>query len=194
MPYETPLTIDSIKESKRLEKNAKMKLYYLKNKDSINAKCKVYYKAHLDIFKEKGKKWQNNNREKVRESNKAWYRKNTEKRAEYLKRYYKENIGARLVKYARTRLYTVLKNNDKAEKTLRIIGCTTTQLKTYIESMFTPGMTWENYGKWHIDHIIPCASFDFTNKENQFKCFHYTNLQPLWAKENLIKGKKIHVI
>jgi hypothetical protein len=51
-------------------------------------------------------------------------------------------------------------------------------------------MNWENQGEWHIDHILPCASFDLTKEEEQRKCFHYTNLQPLWAKDNMIKGSK----
>ena len=54
-------------------------------------------------------------------------------------------------------------------------------------------MTWENHGRygWHIDHIMPCSSFDLTDPEQQKKCFHYTNLQPLWAHENMSKGAKI---
>jgi hypothetical protein len=54
-------------------------------------------------------------------------------------------------------------------------------------------MTFDNFGKWHIDHIIPCASFDLTKPEQQRQCFHYTNLQPLWAFENLSKGSKINL-
>jgi desulfoferrodoxin (superoxide reductase-like protein) len=62
-----------------------------------------------------------------------------------------------------------------------------------LEKQFKLGMNWDNYGRsgWHIDHIKPCASFDLTKKEEQLKCFHYTNLQPLWARENLIKSDKI---
>ena len=53
-------------------------------------------------------------------------------------------------------------------------------------------MSWGNYGKWHVDHIRPCASFNLVNEEEQKKCFHYTNLQPLWAKDNLSKGSKYY--
>lgn len=61
----------------------------------------------------------------------------------------------------------------------------------HLESQFEPGMTWENRRKWHIDHIIPCAAFDLTDTEQQRACFHYTNLRPLWASENISKGTKI---
>ena len=68
------------------------------------------------------------------------------------------------------------------------------ELKKYIESKFSPGMNWDNYGKkdgWNIDHIIPCAYYDLNNFEQQKQCFHYTNLQPLWAEDNIRKKNKI---
>lgn len=75
---------------------------------------------------------------------------------------------------------------------VEIIGCTMPFLKQYLESLFTKGMTWENYGfgydKWNIDHIIPCENYDLTKIEEQKKCFNYTNLQPLWQSDNFIKG------
>jgi hypothetical protein len=72
------------------------------------------------------------------------------------------------------------------------LGCSSwDELKNYLEKQFTCGMNWENMGEWHIDHIIPCSSFDLTNIEQQMKCFHYSNLQPLWAKDNLSKSNKI---
>ena len=77
-----------------------------------------------------------------------------------------------------------------------IIGCTLEQLKKHLENQFTAGMTWKNYGRngWHIDHIKPCTSFDLTDPKQQRKCFHYSNLQPLWAAENISKGNRISSI
>jgi len=69
-----------------------------------------------------------------------------------------------------------------------LIGESPQFVKNYLTLKFTDGMSWENHGKWHIDHIKPCCSFDLTKPEEQQKCFHYTNLQPLWAKDNLRKG------
>ena len=81
---------------------------------------------------------------------------------------------------------------NKKASTMEILGCTAEDFKNYLENKFREGMIWENYGTWHIDHINPCYSFNLTKDEEQKRCFHYTNLQPLWARENLIKGKKIN--
>ena len=75
------------------------------------------------------------------------------------------------------------------------MGCSIEELKIHLEKQFRDGMSWNNYGMygWHIDHIKPCSAFDLTDLEQQKICFHYSNLQPLWAKENLSKGKKSSV-
>jgi hypothetical protein len=84
-------------------------------------------------------------------------------------------------------------NTIKTKKTLELLGCSWQEARDHIQSQFKEGMTWENHGfyGWHIDHIIPCSSFDLTDLEQQKKCFHYTNLQPLWWKDNISKGSKI---
>ncbi len=89
---------------------------------------------------------------------------------------------------SRIRVAGSIKNNT----TIELLGCTFIEAKQYIEKLFLDGMTWKNNTKkgWHIDHIVPIASFDLTNPEEQKKCFHYTNLQPLWWKDNLNKGCK----
>ena len=81
---------------------------------------------------------------------------------------------------------------QKKNKTFNYIGCTKEELKTYIESKFSRGMSWDNYGKngWHIDHIKPLCSFDLMKEEELHKACHYTNLQPLWAIDNLVKSGK----
>jgi len=111
----------------------------------------------------------------------------------------KKDILFKIRLYLSNRLRAVLKRNSKLESTIKLIGCSVKQLKIHLESQFKPGMSWSNYGsgwngrgmkEWHIDHIRPCASFDLRKLSEQRKCFHYTNLQPLWAEENLSKGKK----
>jgi len=92
----------------------------------------------------------------------------------------------------RHRIYLALKGICKSKSTIKLLGCSLDEFKSYYESKFTSGMNWAKVmnGEIHCDHIIPCASFDLTQPSEQHKCFHYTNLQPLWAKENLSKGSK----
>lgn len=103
----------------------------------------------------------------------------------------KTRIQWRLAKRLRNRLREMVGQN-KCASALELVGCSLEQLKAHLESQFQPGMTWENAGfyGWHIDHIIPCAAFDLTKPEEQAKCFHYTNLQPLWRKQNQSKSSK----
>ena len=82
------------------------------------------------------------------------------------------------------------KNIHKADKSINLLGCSFNELKIYIESLFTENMSWDKVltSEIHLDHIRPCSSFDLSNEEEQRQCFHYTNLQPLWAIDNLKKG------
>lgn len=91
----------------------------------------------------------------------------------------------------RNRLWYALRGRVKSARTLELLGCPVPSLLSYLETKFKDGMTWENYGPvWHVDHIRPCASFDLTDPAQQRECFHYTNLQPLFALENLQKGDR----
>jgi hypothetical protein len=104
---------------------------------------------------------------------------------------YRSNIQHRLRVCLGNRLNELLKEGEaKGGKILEILGCTIPQLMVHLEAQFVEGMAWNNYGPmWHIDHIRPCSSFDLTNLEQQKSCFHFSNLQPLLAQENLRKGK-----
>ena len=95
----------------------------------------------------------------------------------------------------RNRINGALGGINKSASTQELLGCSVDEFVSYLESKFTDGMTWENRGRsgWHIDHIRPCATFDLTDPEQQRQCFHYTNLQPLWAKQNLSKGSKLEL-
>jgi hypothetical protein len=130
------------------------------------------------------------NKEKYKIRNKIYWQ-------EHGNKYQKERLindpQFKISKNLRTRINHALNGNLKSEPTLKLLGCTIEFLKSHLESKFRPGMTWENHTKfgWHIDHIRPCASFDLTIPKEQQKCFHYSNLQPFWAKDNLSKGSKI---
>jgi hypothetical protein len=92
----------------------------------------------------------------------------------------------------RSRINHAVKRDSKSASTLELVGCTIEFLRDYLESKFTLEMTWDNYGSyWHIDHIRPCASFNMADPEQQKICFHYTNLQPLEATENIRKGARL---
>jgi hypothetical protein len=91
----------------------------------------------------------------------------------------------------RSRVIHAMQRNSKSVPTESLVGCTMEELKDYVESKFQEGMTWENYGEWHIDHIIPCSSFDLSVDEQQARCFHFSNMQPLWAVDNMKKGSKL---
>jgi hypothetical protein len=88
----------------------------------------------------------------------------------------------------RRRIAYALRKNTNTIKSMELLGCSIEDFKKYFEST---GMDWNNYGKWHIDHIKPICSFDFSDVEQIKLCFHYSNLQPLWAEDNLVKGSKI---
>lgn len=131
-----------------------------------------------------------------------FYSQNPEKRKEYRKNYKKRKQEQRkerrkvdpifvIVNNVRCRIYKYLTKHNvtKRSRTFSIVGCSPLELKEYIENKFMDGMTWENRNLWHIDHIIPLSSAK-SEKELYGLC-HYTNLQPLWAEDNIRKGNKV---
>jgi hypothetical protein len=142
---------------------------------------------------EKGLKriYTKNNSEKIKERNKKYYDKiKTTKKYSY-KKWSDVSDNIKLANRIRCRVRNTLKGRIKSKPTLEMVGLNIEEFKNHIISTFTEGMTWELFmeGKIHIDHIIPCCNFNLDNKMEQEKCFHYTNLQPLWAKDNLSKNK-----
>lgn len=98
---------------------------------------------------------------------------------------------AKLRHNIRNRIKRAFKGNYQSGSAIQLIGCSVEEVKKYLESQFLPGMSWENYGEWHIDHIIPLSAFNLSNEEEAKKACNYKNLQPLWAKDNLEKSNKI---
>lgn len=119
-----------------------------------------------------------------------------QRRNERHKERYDNDTQYKLSMNLRGRLSKAIKRNTKSASTLELLGCTVEHLKNHLESQFTDGMNWDNYGYygWHIDHIIPIDSFDLTDPAQQRECFHFSNLQPLWAKENISKGAKLETV
>jgi hypothetical protein len=159
--------------------------YYIAKKEQILEKKRnsleiKAYKKQYDIV----------NKEKNRE-----YSRNRSKEQKERKRLYEYNrlqadLNFKLKKNLRNRLWKAAKGISRSISTLKLLGCSIEYLKEHLTSKFSSGMSWSNYGMWHIDHIISCAKFDLTNETEQQKCFHYTNLQPLWAVDNFMKGSR----
>ena len=183
-----------------LEYKEKRRIYIDKNKDKIKQKKAEYDKNYRKNNAEKIKsaKQKNYNLKKgtlkYYEKCKEYREKTKDKRNQHLKNKKKNNINFKILTNLRSRISQAVKKLKKSNKTKNFIGISLDELRSYLESKFQKGMNWENYGHkgWHIDHIIPCAFFDLSDPEQQKKCFHYTNLQPLWWFENLKKGYKIY--
>ena len=190
------------------------KEYYLKNKEKIAIRKKEWKKRNKEKVKLSDKKYYLKNREKrmkyqrkyrsihsihqkayYREYNKKYYFKNKERLSKNNTRNARErrktNPSFRILSALRCRMLHALKGKNKSASTMNLLGVKNIEIVWQrLESLFQDGMTRENHGVWHIDHITPCTAFDLTDPEQQEKCFHYTNLQPLWALDNIKKGNR----
>lgn len=161
---------------------------------------KNWYENNKEHKANTTKKWNLDNIDRVKKRSKEYYRANRERLIEQA-RIYSHNRRQidplyKLTKNLRKRLHYAIKNNQKAGSAIRDLGCSINKLKIHLQLKFhrnpTNGeyMTWSNYGQWEIDHKMSLASFDLTNPEQLKKACHYTNLQPLWAKDNRKKSNK----
>ena len=152
---------------------------YVKNKKNIRQRQREYFLRTKEATYKYQKEWRANNKDK-----------HTAIRRRYHNNRVKHDPNYRLTHNLRSRVRIALKGICKSAKTMELLGCSVDYLKQYIENQFKEGMTWDNYNLcgWHVDHIKPCARFDLTNPEEQRKCFHYSNLQPLWATANIKKS------
>lgn len=198
----------------REERCRKQREYVEKNKDAVSEKKKEYYKKNCERIKEKSRRhWHSQdpkerkkkrkayyteNRERLIDQSKAFYRKNKNYRMRYLAEYHKKRIqkGDRLYELScliRSRVCSAFRQKKwgKNTKTQETLGCDWETLKDHIEGQFTDGMTWENrgYRGWHIDHVVPLSSAE--SEEELVALCHYTNLQPLWWRDNITKGSKL---
>jgi hypothetical protein len=186
--------------------------------DGFHTQCKIcrkqqaaeYRKNNSEKIKTASKKCREKYKDKNKQYRDEWYAKNPD----YNKKYYEKNKTQMLEQHTkywnnryqndpefrikhnfRRRLLKFLEGNVTARMEY-YVGCTLAELKLHIESLWLEGMTWENHSftGWHIDHIVPVSSFDYNEgklEESLKKCWHYSNLQPLWAKDNLAKSNKL---
>lgn len=181
------------------------KTYYKENKEILIKKNKEYVKNNPEKTKNKWRKYENSEKgkktrleyrksQKGLENNKKKVEKyrskkeNKEKINNYVKNRLKNDNIYYLKEKIRRRINEVLKKKKltKCKSSTEVIGCSWEQLKKHLESQFKEGMSWDNKGKWHIDHIIPISTAK--SKEEVYRLNHYTNLQPLWAEDNLKKS------
>jgi hypothetical protein len=150
-------------------------------KNGIQSYCKI-------CKRKQKKKYDQTHKDENWLYNREYRQKHKEERRWYENNKRKTDIQWKLRKNLRNRLSSAIRNSQKSGSAVRDLGCSIEKLKRYLERQFQPRMSWENYGQWHIDHIKPLASFDLTDRDQLLEACHYTNLQPLWAKENLKKN------
>lgn len=153
------------------------------NREKINAQKRQHYNLNAERIIEQNSKYKKNNRSKYNDS------KNNRKKNDPLYKL-RITISERIRQALK---YHLAGRYKKKDSTIELLGCSIAELKIHLQNQFKKGMTWQNHGEWHIDHIIPCAAFDLSKKEDCLKCFNYKNLQPLWAHENLSKSDKIPI-
>ena len=158
-------------------------MYMVKNKNELNAYHKDWAKENKEGLKVYAQQWNKDNREHVNKYKRNYERTRRANDPKY-----------RLAARTRTALYTCLKeaNVSKYRSTFDILGYSIEDLIKHLEAKFTTGMTWDNYGEWHVDHKRPIASFNFTSiDDKEFgECWCLDNLQPLWGPDNLSKGPR----
>jgi hypothetical protein len=157
---------------------ARQVAYRAANKEKLKARRDAYRAANPEKVKEWGSNYRARNPEKVKACKASW------KSAKY-----QTDPNFRIAMAIRNHLRRIVKSGGvKDAASISYVGCTAAQLRKHLERQFKPGMTWENHGLWHIDHVVPLAAFDFAAFPAQIKqAEHYTNLRPMWAAENISK-------
>lgn len=173
--------------------------YYLNNIKKCNAASRKWQKANPTKVKIIKLRYRKNNLEECRKERREYQRQYRIKYPERVRETRRKcararpriDAQSRLRQALRSRLSHAIKGKLKRGSFVKDLGCTIDELKIYLEKLFQPGMSWNNYGKWHLDHKHPLASFNLLDKVQFLKAAHYTNLQPLWAHDNLVKKDKI---
>lgn len=175
---------------------------YAKTGNCVECTLSIFNKRPRKLTPEQQEKYRQKGREYMRQKRmrmtEQGRKEEAQKRSPYILQYVNArrdtDPGFKLRMNLRHRIWSALQANEasKSGGIQQLVGCSAADLMRHLEAQFTNGMSWENYGKhgWHVDHIRPCASFDLTDSEQQRQCFHYTNLQPLWATDNIKKGAK----
>lgn len=170
--------------------SAKRQLHRQENREAVLATKRIWNRANKDKCRAYDRKQKKANKDKILARNAAWAKANRKKINARIRKRKREDLNFRIGMRLRIRVCQAVSRNSgkKSAKTMVLLGCSIASFRRYIESRFEPGMTWENI---HLDHIIPCALFDLTKVEHQKTCFHFSNYQPLFARENASKGARL---
>lgn len=163
--------------------------YYIKNKKRIVDVKKEQYKQNKDKILSYCREYYTKNSSKIKQRSKVYREKNKTKINTYFKNRRAADIQFKISQNLRNRFGKLFRCSKRPGSAVKDLGCSIEQLKQHLESKFQPGMTWDNYGLygWHVDHIVALAKFDLTDQQQFLKACHYTNLQPLWAEDNIKK-------
>ena len=178
------------------------KEYYAKNQEKLVAYRREYVASNRERVREEHRARYRRNREKFSERNKAYYRANTDRLKRYNRNYrnsreydktrYHENVLAKLAIVFRNRTREVFRGATKPTSSCKLLGCTYEIARLHIEKQLKDGMSWDNYGEWHIDHFFPLSKADLTVPAQAFAACNWRNLRPVWAKENISKKDRIY--
>ena len=166
---------------------SKQKAWRETNKEKTAALLKAWRLNNKEQYAALNKTWKENNKEKIKVQQSEWFQKNKEKVYINKQIRHKTNPLAKAKDLLRGSVYKAFLRikQSKPTDTLTLLGCTWEEAKSHIESLFQEGMYWENHGEWHIDHIRPVSSF---TEKDMHLMNHISNLQPLWAEDNLLKS------
>lgn len=182
---ENPEKVSAYKEKWRLgnmdKVRAASKRRYANDPEKYIATVRRYQKRHPKRVAAQKRRYQVNNREAVMRAQNKWQASKM------------SDLQFRIKKILRGRTGSAIKainGAKKCAKTIEMLGCSIENFRIYLESKFNVGMSWDNYGKiWEIDHIMPCAIFDLIKPEHQRRCFHFSNMQPLFTVDNRRKNR-----
>lgn len=162
------------------------KRYHKKHRDRDNARVLASREADREKSRSDARKWREERVAKDPEKAREGYRKDAERRRESDKYRLEDAISSGIRR-------GILSGSKCGRRTFQLLGYSVDELRAHLERQFSPGMTWGNYGKWHIDHIIPLSAHNYETPDDiDFKkAWALSNLQPLWREDNISKGAKI---
>lgn len=183
------------RDSRKEKTKAWQREYYLKTRNLALMRAKEYRDKNKETIAKKQKEYVRANKDRLDKYHAEYRKRNRKeilrKQTEYQRRRYKSDAAFCMIERLRSIMQNALKRKGvaKNQRTIESLGCTAEYFKQHIERQFQPGMTWENRGDWHIDHIIPISSA--STEEEIYALSHFTNLRPMWAEENRRKAAKI---